>query len=61
MTENKEPWPPKLTFMPNGVANLFLMTHCPSAGAEASEALVELFKLYWERGKEDANASRSTN
>jgi hypothetical protein len=47
-------YPPKITISPEGVANLFLMTSCKGAGIETRDALVEIFKLFYERGYEDA-------
>lgn len=49
-----EEYPPRLTITPEGTAQLFLMTNCPNAGIESRDSLVELFRLYYERGAEDA-------
>ena len=47
----KDNWPPKITLTPEGVAGLFLMSHCGAcADGLAKDALVELFKLYWDDG-----------
>ena len=51
----KEEWPPRITLTPEGVAGLFLMTHCKVADKSSVEALVELFKLYWEDGKKSGD------
>ena len=42
--------PPKITLTPEGVAGLFLMSHCKGADKDSVDALVEIFKLYWEEG-----------
>ena len=44
-------WPPKTKLLPEGIAGLFLMTHCTGTDKASVEDLVEIFKLYWEEGE----------
>lgn len=54
-------YPPKFELLPEGVAGFFLLGHCPGAGRDAQEALVELFKLYWKGGYDAAREKYDRN
>ena len=43
-------WPPKLKLTPEAAASLFLLAHGVTPYARSRDALVELFRLYWEDG-----------
>ncbi len=50
-----EDWPPKFTVTPERAAGLFLVTH-PHSNMLARNALIELLKIYYDKGVEDGRA-----
>jgi len=47
--------PIRFTIDPNGIACLFLANHAPDSGSVAVEDLIDLFKMFYEKGREDAS------